>query len=208
MNLQPQLNTLRILGGSIVALGLAYVMFSGADSLRKHQGAKNEVQAQVYKGEANANQAQASQTDAEVLRLKAAHVQDQADVNRARAEVQRLRTQLAAARREGIPNQVVPPVAPDAPDSGGDLHGQLDLAKDGLITKQDIQIQGLKEESALLLKDRDQWKATAEFRQRQALAQEAATNAWKKAVTDSRWRGRVEGFVVGLAGGYAAGRLR
>lgn len=198
----------KVLAGAVLALLLAYGSFSAFHYYHQSQGTKDEAQAQVFKGEANANQTQASQTDAEVLRLKAAHAQDQTDVDRARAEVQRLRAQLAATRREGIPDPIVPAAAPDALDPSGDLHGQLDLAKDDLIAKQDTQIQGLKEENTLLLKDRDQWKATAELRERQALAQEAATSAWKKSVTESRWKGRLEGFAVGLASGYAAGRLR
>ena len=198
----------KILAGAAAALLLVGLIAWGMDHYHQAKGTKDEVRAQVFKGEANANQAQATQTDTEVLQLKAAHAQDQVDVDRSRAEVQRLRAQLATTRREGVPDQVVPPAAPGAPDSGGDLHGQLDLAKDDLITKQDTQIQGLKAENALLLKDRDQWKATAELREKQALAQEAATAAWKKAVTESRWRGRVEGFVAGAALGYVGGRLK
>lgn len=61
---------------------------------------------------------------------------------------------------------------------------------------------------ASLTLDRDQWKATADLRQKQAMAQEAATEAWKQAVTASRWRGRIEGFAAGVALGYVGGKTR
>jgi hypothetical protein len=87
-----------------------------------------------------------------------------------------------------------------------DLNVQLESAKDELIAKQDKQIQGLKAENALQTTEIGQLKVALDLRDKQAMAQEAATKAWKEAVTASRWQGRLEGFAVGAIAGYLGGK--
>ena len=76
-----------------------------------------------------------------------------------------------------------------------------------LIREQAGQIGALKLALSDEQKRSGEWKAAFESERKARMAQEAATEAWKKAVTTSRWRGRVEGFAAGLALGYVGGKL-
>lgn len=82
-----------------------------------------------------------------------------------------------------------------------------------LIQEQDTRMQALEAQIAGL--DRayadekrrsEQFRLAYEHEQKARMAQEAATEAWKKAVTTSKWSGRLEGFAVGAALGYLGGR--
>lgn len=78
------------------------------------------------------------------------------------------------------------------------------MAQGELIQKQDAQIQGLKLALSDEQKRSEQWRLAYESERKAQAAQQAATEAWKQAVTTSRWRGRVEGFAAGVALGYVA----
>jgi len=171
----------------------------GVDSCRQRQGWQAEVQAAIHTGEANAHvqQAQAIQDHAAEL------AQAKTDVAGARAEVERLRRIVAAQRRQGVPD----PAGPAAPDPGPvapDHRDELLAADAVLIAKQDAQIQTL----TVALTDEqarsEQFRLAFEAERKATAAQAAATEAWKKAVTTSKWRGRIEGFAAGVALGYVA----
>jgi len=173
--------------GLMVAMGLLYGGYWFAEHHNVNKGTKAEVQAQVLGIQADAVQAQAKHTDAEYQALVDAHASDQQKVDTARAEVARLK---AAA-----PIVIVKPGEPPPPEI------VLDTAKDALIAQLDTQVKDLKAEKELLIADRDQWKATAELREKQESAQAAATKAWKDAVLQSRWLGRGEGAALGALAG-------
>ncbi len=89
-----------------------------------------------------------------------------------------------------------------APDHRDEL-----LAADAvLIAKQDAQIQGL----TVALTDEqarsEQFRLAFEAERKATAAQQAATEAWKKAVTTSKWMGRAQGFAAGVALGYVGGK--
>ena len=188
-------------------VGLALVIgglgaLAGLDSCRKHQGASQETQSAIHQGEANAHAGQAQAVPDHSQALASA----EADSARAWAEVRRLR-RIVGAPLPALPDPAVPAQA--GGDGTADLRAEQLLAADReLIDAQDRQIQGLKLALADEQKRSAEWQAAFEAERKATAAQSAATEAWKKAVVTSRWRGRVEGFAVGLASGYAAGRLK
>lgn len=52
----------------------------------------------------------------------------------------------------------------------------------------------------------EQFRLAYESERKATAAQEAATRAWKQALTTGKWWGRIEGFAVGAALGYVGGR--
>jgi hypothetical protein len=187
----------------IGAVAVVVASLFAFQAYKSHRGLVNQLKAQEFKGEADVhvNQAQAVPEHAQEL------AQAKADVARARAEVQRLRGLVAAQGRTRVPDLTgdpAPAPGPVAPDHRDEL-----LAADAvLIDKQDTQIQVLTVALADKTKQADEWHAAFDAERKRAMAQEAATEAWKQAVTASRWHGRVEGFAAGVALGYVAGRLR
>lgn len=191
------------------AVGLALVIgglgaLAGLDSCRKHQGTQAEHNAAVASGEANAHQHNAEAQDAALSDLQTKLKAREADLDQLNAE------------RDGLLRKLAAKPKPNADPAGGPTVGSDDsaleaaeavIAKDAeVIQAQDLLIKNQSESILVLTKARDEWRATAEARERQALAQEAATRAWKDAVTTSRWRGRVEGFAAGVALGYVGGK--
>lgn len=195
--------------GKILAAAGAVLLIIGSlvfgfDSCHKRRGAVAETIAHIAEGEANAHQSAAGRSDARLPEIEARLAEATAGMAGARAEVARLRKALAT-RPEAVPG---PDGAPTAPDESlaADPRDALIASQDVLIASQDAVITEQARKIAVLQVSRDEWKNTAEARERQALAQEAATRAWKSAVTTSRWRGRVEGFAAGAALGYLGGR--
>jgi len=182
---------------------LALVSLVGLDSCQRGKGAAQEVIAHIEEGKADAHvsEAQAIPDHAQEL------AQAKADVAGARAEVERLRRIVAAQGRARVPDPsgpVASDVAPVPPDHRDEL-----LAADAvLIAKQDADIQVL---TGALMDERrrsDEFRQAFEAERKATAAQAAATEAWKKAVTTSKWVGRAQGFAAGVALGYVGGRLR
>ena len=187
-----------------VALGLGAILLvlaslAGVDSCRKNQGSQAEIQSAIHQGEANSHAVQAQAIPDHKAELQTA----QAGVDRAQREVARLRRLLAAAARPGVPGDASPdpaavePVAPDHRD-------ELLAAQDELIAKQAGQISTLKVALTDEQARSEQFRLAFESERKATAAQQAATEAWKKAVTTSKWRGRIEGFAAGVALGYVA----
>lgn len=183
----------------LCALLAALALLWGLGSWQQRHGAQWETQSAIHQGEANAHVSQAQAIPDHSQELAEA----KAAVARARAEVERVKRLLAAKPGHAVPDpagsgSALPPsVDPDPRDAV--------IASQGvLIEKQEAQIKGL--ELALLDEGKrsSEWKAAFDAERKATAAQAAATEAWKKAVTTSRWRGRVEGFVAGAALGYVA----
>ena len=187
-----------------VACGVAVGLLASAWGIGYLQGARSgeakatqaEQQAQEHKGRADAQAEAARKADA----LQA---QAQADKAKADAEAARLRAKLArsmAAEPAGNPVHGPGLHSPvDPPDV-------VDSLKDALISAQEAQIAARDREIVVLTTSRDDWKAAHEDRQREAVALRLALDGQKAAVNGALWRGRVQGFAVGIASGYLAGR--
>lgn len=192
-----------ILGALATGLLIWWGIASGLDAYHQYQGAQQETVSHQQDQEAQSH-AQA----ATVIPTHAAELaQAQADVDRARAEVARLRKILAAKPLPSLPDTVSPDPAQPAGVVPSDRRDAVIASQDVLIKAQDVQIGGLKIALADEQTRSDQWKQAFTHEQQARLAQEAATNAWKQAVKESRWQGRLEGFAAGVALGYAGGKL-
>ena len=194
------------LKAAAIGLGLILAILAGLagyNSCRKTQGSAAEVQANIAKGEANAHQSQAQASDAVVSDLQAKHLEAQKALDRLTNERVALLKRLDVERQARLDAESAHPATiepiPDVRDAV--------IAKDAEVIAAQTVVIGQKDaEIVQLTTSRNEWKATAEARERQALAQEAATKAWKQAVTSSRWQGRIEGFAAGAALGFLGGR--
>lgn len=196
----------RYIIGAALAVALILGSLVGYQSCRTSQGSAAEVQANIASGAANVHQSQAQASDALEPNLKAKLADQTVILARVTGERDALRKQWAA---RPVPPDALPPAAPDDRPA---LLEQLDLAsavieKDAaMIDNQSKVIETQALTIGTLTVSRNEWKLTAEARERQALAQEAATRAWKSAVTSSKWIGRAQGFAAGVALGYAGGK--
>lgn len=187
----PNLRVLQALGGLLLIIS-ALAALSGVESCR---GQKAEHVAAVAQGEANANirQAQAIPDHAAPL------AEAQAGVDRARAKVARTHQRVEA--KPSIP--VLP--APDANQAisspVADPGGTADL-----VAAQDVLIVELKAALADEHKRSESYRLAFEAERRRAAGLQIALDAQKHVQSASKWRGRVEGFVVGAALGYVGGR--
>ena len=196
-----------ILATAGLALGVLAGVVFGIDAIRQHQGAGAEHNAAVASGEANAHQHNAQAQDAAIADLQAQRKADKANLDRVASERDALLRKLAAIRQSNSHSAGDDPSPTQnvGSDDSALEAAEAVIAKDAeVIEAQANFIEGQKTEISALTISRNEWKATAEARERQALAQEAATEAWKKAVTTSKWRGRIEGFAAGVALGYVA----
>ena len=197
------MNRLRWAGAVLVAVAVLYLLLS-----LPHDGPAQEIQSAIHQGEAQTH-AQAAQSIPEHgAALQAAEARTQAaeaGLARARAALARAEQRLAAQQGAPVPVPAGPgateplPVAPDP-------RAEVIARQQVLIEAQDGQIAAL----GLALKDEQrrssEFRAAYEAERKATAAQAAATEAWKKAVTTSRWRGRIEGFAAGAALGFLGGR--
>lgn len=198
-----------IIGAGLV-LGLWAAAVFGIDAYQKYKGRGNEVTAYIAEGEANAHQSQAQAHDSQVANLQAKLESQAKDLGRLNAERDALLKRLAS--------KPVPHVDPTGDGlSPNDTLDALEaavaerdevIAKDAeVITSQAKTIQDQQALVVALSGSRDEWKATALARERQAIAQEAATKAWKEAVAVAEWKGGIKGFAAGVALGFLGGKL-
>lgn len=178
---------------ALLALVLAWCVVWTIGKFHETRGAAHEQEAHIAEGEANAHQAQAQKVDPQVENLKAIVASQAQQLARVSGERDVL---LKKWNARPIPSAT--PTLPAADDRAALLE-QLDLAQ-AVIEKDQEEIEARKVESAqkdaliaALTTSRDEWKATAEARDRQARAQEAATAAWKSACKSERMKGRIEG---------------
>lgn len=174
------------------AWGVGYLQGARSGQARSIEA---EKQSQEHKGRADAaveaaRRAQANETQAR------ARVAD-ADAKAARAA--ELVAKLRADRRPapGVVPAVDPgPLEPvaliDALTSQVEAERVRVAARDAVILSMEAQ--------------RDGWKRAHDERQREAVALRLALEGQKAAVNGALWRGRVQGFAVGIASGYLAGR--
>jgi len=190
----------QILAAFGAALVLLWGVVTALESYHKHQGSQNEVAAHQQDQEAQTHANAAQQIPDHAAELAAA----QNDVDR--AEVARLKRLLAA--KPLVPLPATPGANPAVSQAvGSDNRDQVIAAQDVLIKAQDTQIKGLKIALADQTAKSDQWMNAYQDEHKAFMAQQAATNAWKDAVKESRWRGRIEGFAAGVAVGFAGGKL-
>lgn len=189
----------KIAGYALAALLLIGGTAWGIKHHAASKGVKAEAQAATFSAEAKVETTQAQASDAKVPQLQARVVAAEQTVASLQAERLVLLKRLAAKPAPADPTTPATTPVDDPRDAV--------IAKDAeVIEAQAAQIVALKVEVVQLTTSRDDWKAACDLRDKQAAAQAAATQAWKEAVTASRWQGRIEGFalgtILGLAGGH------
>lgn len=199
-----QSHTLRnCLIGGVALLIVAY----GALTLYQHNKAAHSAQQAIQSvadhGEAIAHATQAQTNDTQAKQ----QAQALADAD---AKVAQLKHELASLRSSKPSDSEAPVGAPSAgplaPVGGAGLDAVV-AKQDQVIQAQDTQIQGLKLQVTTLTASRDQWKAAYEAESRASTAKQLALEAQIAATKASRWRGRIEGFAVGVGVGYVGGKL-
>ena len=192
--------------GALLIIGVLGGSALGVESCGRGKVDQGTQQANEAHGAADAHQTQAKDSDKLVADLQARVASAAQNVDRLTAERVRLLRALAAK---------VPPV-PSDPDHAvavapqpGPVADERDavIAKDAeLIQAQQVVISDQAAVIGTLIVSRDAWKATAEARQREAAGLRIALDAQKHVAASGKWLGRVEGFAVGIALGYAGGR--
>jgi len=196
----PSRTILYALGAAALALLIWWSVAKGMSAYHERLGARQEAISHQHDQEAqsHAQAAQAIPDHAAAIQAAEARVKaSEAKAGRLQRERDALLARLAAQ----------PPAIPDIRDEV--------IAKDKeVIQSQAEQIVGQAGQIAVLglaLKDEqhrsNEFQAAFQHEQQARLAQEAATNAWKQAVKESRWRGRIEGFAAGAVLGYVGGKL-
>ena len=167
-----------ILMGFAGCVLLAGLLTWTIEKAREHKGAKQEQAAQESKGEVKAHVGEAESIPD--------HSQDLAkakeDVAGARAEVERLRKLLATKPRLPVSDPAGASQANDAPVQP-DHRVEIIAAQTILVGRLDSQVKGLETALTDEKKRSGEYKLALEASQRQAMAQEAATKAWKDAVS-------------------------
>lgn len=192
-----------LVGACLVIFGLW-----GRSCYLRHEEAAAVQQADQAHNDAVTHAAEGKIHDAQAEAQAQAVASDAAEVARLRAEVERLRR--APARVPAPPKPAeVPEPEPATPPAPAAVDLVPLVAKlDELVKAQDREIGGLTAQVATLTRARDSWKLAAEDSEREALQLRAALAAQQGLTKNALWRGRIQGFAVGFATGYVAGRLK
>ena len=193
----------RALWAAVAALVIVFGLY-GWSCIERHKAVSHEASA-AQSHEANTIHAAQGATYDQQAEAQAPALQAAGrEVERLRAEVARLRSSAPAPDPKPTPNE------PDAPQP---VSSPVDLAPvvarlDELVKAQDHEISGLKAQVATITLARDSWKLAAQDSGREALHLRASLAAKEGLLKAERWKGRIEGFAVGFAGGYVTGRLQ
>ena len=203
MNVIPKPSLLRVAGIVALALAALWVAMGTRSCTFRHKEAAAVEHADQSHQEAQHEADQAVAQDAQIEPLRRRIEDDAATVAALRRQVERLRT----ARPGPAPTPVPPGGSPVPPPIPADRPVALDVAKDQLIAAQDRQIQDQALTIHTLTLARDSWKSSATASAHESVQLRSALAAQEGLARAERWRGRVEGFVVGVAVGYAGGKL-
>ena len=186
-----------------VACGVAVGLLASAWGIGYLQGARSgeakatqaEQQAQEHKGRADAAVESARRAQVDEAKARAEMADADAKAARAAELVARLR-----ADRRPDPG-VVPPADPGPLEPVGLI--------DALTEQVEAQREQIQARDGLILSleaQRDGWKQAHDERHRATVALSLALDGQKAAANGALWRGRLQGFAVGIASGYLAGR--
>lgn len=161
-----------------------------------------KTKADEAKGRADAERTRAEGFDQAAKKATAAKLAADDKAARLAGEVARLRG--AILRVDPDPPEGNAPVGP-FPESG---LAEVVAKQDELIQAQRGQIQARDEEIKGLVIARDAWRDAHREREQEALQLRAALKAQEGIAAANLWRGRVQGFAVGISIGLAGGRSR
>ncbi len=154
-----------------------------------------EKQSQEAKGRADAAAESARRAQADEAQARAQVADADAKAARAAELVARLRNRPVSA----------PGVVPDP----GPVSLEPVALIDALASQVEAERVRVAARDAVILSleaQRDGWKRAHDDRQRETVALRLALEGQQAAVNGALWRGRIQGFAVGIASGYLAGR--
>lgn len=197
------LNGIRGARPAVIGAAVLLALVASAWGVGYLQGARSgqarsieyEKQSQEAKGRADAAVEAARRAQADEAKARA-RVAD-ADAKAARA------AELVAKLRAG--HRPAPGVVP--PADPGPLEPVALI--DALASQVEAERVRVAARDAVILSleaQRDGWKQAHDERQRETVSLRLALEGQKAAVNGALWRGRVQGFAVGIASGYLAGR--
>lgn len=178
----------RIALGAVGALILFWLVSLGLEKWRLHQVAKTQTAVVTVDKNQAVHVAQADVHEQQLRDLQAALARSRVEVARAKAQVQTVTVAVPEPVQETPKNE----------------HDERDV----LIQAQDTHIQNLEAALKAATARGDAYKLALEDATKRANLQEAALKAALAAQVASKWRGRVEGFAVGIGVGYIGGRLK
>ena len=200
----PTVKKYLIAGGVVSALAVGVYLLDGhySKKVMDQQAIAQEAVGKAAQLETEAKNAkkdaQIAEDTAEVISQKL--VRTEADVKRLKQRV----SELAS-----VPQSVVTVGGEVTPE-----HAALDQAKDEYIGSLENETQSQKELISSLETAVDKWKLSSnnfesalEEERRARRAGQIASSAALKGVRVARWRGRLEGFLVGVGAGYVKGRM-
>ena len=195
---------LAIAGGVVLALVAGVYLLDGHYS-------KKVLDQQAIAQEAVGKAAQL-ETEAKNAKKDAQIAEDTAEVISQKL-VQSEKTTAYLKRRVDELSKV-PGSLPSVGDALTPEHVALDEAKDTYIDQLENETQSQKELISSLETAVDKWKLSSnnfegvlEEERRARRAEQIASSAALKGVRVARWRGRLEGFLVGVGAGYVKGRM-
>ena len=195
---------LAIAGGVVLALVVGIYLLDGHYS-------KKVLDQQAIAQEAVGKAAQL-ETEAKNAKKDAQIAEDTAEVIsrklvKAEADVKRLKQRVSELA--SVPQSVVTVGGEVTPE-----HVAIDEAKDQYIGSLENETQSQKELIASLETAGDKWKllsnnfeSALEEERRARRAEQIASSAALESMKVARWRGRLEGFLVGFGAGYVKGRM-
>ena len=180
----------------LLAYGVLGIVSCHAKRVVKAQTATAQIAAQaaeVHAGQGTTLDQVAAQRDAELAK--------------AQAEVAYLKAQLAKLPAPQPPSAPLPKDDP-AKDAEIVQDRQTIVDQAALIAAQDRQIDTQKAQIVTLQASATAWEAAYDDETKRATALELALKAQVAANTSATWKGRIQGFAVGVGAGYIAGRLK
>ena len=174
------------------AWGVGYLQGARSGQARSIE---SEKQSQEAKGRADAAAESARRAQADEAQARAQVADADAKAARAAELVARLRNRPVSAPG------VVPAVDPGPLEPVGLIEALTEQ-----VEAQQEQIQARDAVILSLEAQRDGWKRAHDDRHKETVALRLALDGQKAAVNGALWRGRVQGFAVGIASGYLAGR--
>ena len=169
----------------VSAWGIGYLQgaLSGEQKAQEHKGRADAAVEAARRAKADEAKAWAGMADADAKAARAAEL-------------------VAKLRNSPVPDPgVVPPADPGPLEPVGLI--------DALTEQVEAQREQIQARDGLILSletQRDGWKRAHDERHRETVALRLALDGQKAAVDGALWRGRLQGFAVGIASGYLAGR--
>ncbi len=191
----------RFLGILVIGLATAWIALGARSCVAQRQVDAAMAQADQHHQQSTIHAAQGGVYDQQAEAREAA-------LKDAEAKVASLRTEVARLRRAAPPAETHPGPAADQPvDPPVDL-APLVAKQDELIAAQDVEITHLRAQTLDLTRARDAWRQSAQASAAEAVQLRAALAAKEGSARAERWKGRIEGLVVGVGIGYVGGKFR